>query len=245
MIIEARGLARLYRVGVETIHALRGVDLDVEGNEMVAIMGSSGSGKSTLMNILGCLDRPTAGEYRLDGRTVSSMGSAELARVRNERIGFVFQSFELLPRLSALANVELPLVYSRGGGWWGSRRRRAKAALERVGLGNRMHHRPNQLSGGQKQRVAIARAILGDPAILMADEPTGNLDSTTTREIMDLFAQLHSEGQTILIVTHEDEVAASCRRVVRLRDGEVASDLPIERDVAVRRAAEAAIEVAS
>ena len=245
MIIEARGLTRLYRVGVETIHALRGVDLDVEGNEMVAIMGSSGSGKSTLMNILGCLDRPTAGEYRLDGRTVSSMGSAELARVRNERIGFVFQSFELLPRLSALANVELPLVYSRGGGWWGSRRRRAKAALERVGLGNRMHHRPNQLSGGQKQRVAIARAILGDPAILMADEPTGNLDSTTTREILDLFAQLHSEGQTILIVTHEDEVAASCRRVVRLRDGEVASDLPIERDVAVRRAAEAAIEVAS
>jgi len=245
MIIEARGLARLYRVGVETIHALRRVDLDVEGNEMVAIMGSSGSGKSTLMNILGCLDRPTAGEYRLDGRTVSSMGSAELAQVRNERIGFVFQSFELLPRLSALANVELPLVYSRGGGWWGSRRRRAKAALERVGLGNRMHHRPNQLSGGQKQRVAIARAILGDPAILMADEPTGNLDSTTTREIMDLFAQLHSEGQTILIVTHEDEVAASCRRVVRLRDGEVASDLPIERDVAVRRAAEAAIEVAS
>jgi putative ABC transport system ATP-binding protein len=245
MIIEARRLTRLYRVGVETIHALRGVDLDVAGNEMVAIMGSSGSGKSTLMNILGCLDRPTAGEYRLDGRTVSSMGSAELARVRNERIGFVFQSFELLPRLSALANVELPLVYSRGGGWWGSRRRRAKAALERVGLGNRMHHRPNQLSGGQKQRVAIARAILGDPAILMADEPTGNLDSTTTREIMDLFAQLHAEGQTILIVTHEDEVAACCRRVVRLRDGEVASDLPIERDAAARRGAGAAMEATS
>ncbi|MGA1517520.1 MAG: ABC transporter ATP-binding protein, partial [Phycisphaerales bacterium] len=172
MIIEARGLTRLYRVGVETIHALRGVDLDIAANEMVAVMGSSGSGKSTLMNILGCLDRPTAGSYRLDGRLVSAMGAAELARVRNERIGFVFQSFELLPRLSALANVELPLVYARGGGWWGTRRRKAKAALERVGLGNRMHHRPNQLSGGQQQRVAIARALLLNPAILMAAEPT-------------------------------------------------------------------------
>ncbi len=232
MIIEARGLTRLYRVGVETIHALRGVDLDIAANEMVAVMGSSGSGKSTLMNILGCLDRPTAGTYRLDGRLVSAMGAAELARVRNERIGFVFQSFELLPRLSALANVELPLVYSRGGGWWGTRRRKAKAALERVGLGNRMHHRPNQLSGGQKQRVAIARALLLNPAILMADEPTGNLDSTTTREIMSLFAQLHAEGQTIVVVTHEDEVAACCRRVVRLRDGCVDSDLPIEKDPA-------------
>jgi putative ABC transport system ATP-binding protein len=199
---------------------------------MVAVMGSSGSGKSTLMNILGCLDRPTAGTYRLDGRLVSAMGAAELARVRNERIGFVFQSFELLPRLSALANVELPLVYSRGGGWWGTRRRKAKAALERVGLGNRMHHRPNQLSGGQKQRVAIARALLLNPAILMADEPTGNLDSTTTREIMSLFAQLHAEGQTIVVVTHEDEVAACCRRVVRLRDGCVDSDLPIGKDPA-------------
>ncbi|MBM4105786.1 MAG: ABC transporter ATP-binding protein [Phycisphaerae bacterium] len=251
MIIEARGLTRLYRVGVEVIHALRGVDLDVAVNEMVAIMGSSGSGKSTLMNLLGCLDRPTAGTYRLDGRLVSAMSSGELARVRNERIGFVFQSFELLPRLSALANVELPLVYGRGVGW-GTRRRRARMALERVGLGHRMDHRPNQLSGGQKQRVAIARAILSNPAILMADEPTGNLDSTTTHEIMELFRQLHSEGQTILIVTHEDEVAACCRRVVRLRDGRIESDLPIERDAAAAalrraeaRAAQSAGGVAS
>jgi putative ABC transport system ATP-binding protein len=197
-------------------------------------MGSSGSGKSTLMNLLGCLDRPTAGTYRLDGRLVSSMGAGELARIRNERIGFVFQSFELLPRATALANVELPLVYARGG--WGSRRRRAKAALERVGLADRMHHRPNQLSGGQKQRVAIARAILNNPAILMADEPTGNLDSATTREILSLFRQLHAEGQTILIVTHEDDVAACCQRVVRLGDGRVLSDRPVGEDPASRAA---------
>jgi putative ABC transport system ATP-binding protein len=234
MIIETRGLAREYRVGVETIHALRGVDLEIAANEMVAIMGSSGSGKSTLMNLLGCLDRPTAGTYRLDGRLVSSMGAGELARIRNERIGFVFQSFELLPRATALANVELPLVYARGG--WGSRRRRAKAALERVGLADRMHHRPNQLSGGQKQRVAIARAILNNPAILMADEPTGNLDSATTREILSLFRQLHAEGQTILIVTHEDDVAACCQRVVRLGDGRVLSDRPVGEDPASRAA---------
>lgn len=235
MTISARQLAKIYRVGVEEIHALRGVDLEIARNEWVAIMGSSGSGKSTLMNVLGCLDRPTSGEYWLDGRRVSDMGAGELARVRNERLGFVFQSFELLPRMTALSNVELPLIYSRSGGWWGSRRRRAKAVLERVGLGDRVHHRPNQLSGGQKQRVAIARALLNHPAILMADEPTGNLDSATTAEILDLFAQLHAEGQTIIIVTHEDDVAARCQRVVRLRDGRVLSDLPVEQDQAGRR----------
>jgi len=233
--IRTRQLAKVYRVGVEEIHALRGVDLEIARNEWVAIMGSSGSGKSTLMNMLGCLDRPTSGEYWLDGRRVSDMGSTELARVRNEQIGFVFQAFELLPRMSALSNVELPLIYSRAGSWWGSRRRRARAVLERVGLGDRMDHRPNQLSGGQKQRVAIARALLNQPAILMADEPTGNLDSATTAEILDLFGQLHAEGQTIIIVTHENDVAGRCQRVVRLRDGRVLSDLPVHLDAAGHR----------
>jgi putative ABC transport system ATP-binding protein len=235
MLIELTDITKIYRVGIETIHALRGVSLSIDRNEMVAIMGSSGSGKSTLMNTLGCLDRPTSGTYRLKGREVSRMGAAELAQVRNEDIGFVFQSFELLPRQTALQNVELPLVYARGSGWrWGSRRKRALAALERVGLANRVTHRPNQLSGGQKQRVAIARAILNRPAILMADEPTGNLDSATTHEILNLFRQLHAEGQTVVIVTHEDEVAAHCQRVVRLRDGQILSDLPIAKDPAGR-----------
>ena len=231
-LIEVRALTKIYRVGVETIHALRGLDVSIRRNEMVAIMGSSGSGKSTLMNMLGCLDRPTAGAYFLNGRDVSRMGARELAQVRNEEIGFVFQSFELLPRQTALENVELPLVYARGG--WRGRRQRALAALDRVGLGNRVDHRPNQLSGGQRQRVAIARAILNTPSILLADEPTGNLDSQTTTEILALFRQLHAEGQTIVIVTHEDEVAAHCQRVVRLRDGRVLSDLAIEQDVAGR-----------
>ncbi len=232
-IITIRGMTKIYRVGVETIHALRGIDLDIANNEMVAIMGSSGSGKSTLMNMLGCLDRPTAGTYLLGGRNVSTMKSDELAHIRNEEIGFVFQAFELLHRQTALENVELPLLYSATAGGGRERRRRALEALDRVGLSKRVDHRPNQLSGGQKQRVAIARAILNRPRILMADEPTGNLDSTTTTEILALFTQLHREGQTIIIVTHEDEVAAQCRRVVRLRDGRILSDLAAEEDPSV------------
>ncbi|MCE2874413.1 MAG: ABC transporter ATP-binding protein [Planctomycetaceae bacterium] len=233
--IEVRGVTKVYHVGVEVIHALRGVDLAVHAGEMVAIMGSSGSGKSTLMNTLGCLDRPTAGTYHLGGREVSGLDAAELSQVRNQEIGFVFQSFELLPRLTALENVELPLLYARGKGWGWARQRRklAEEALQRVGLGKRMDHRPNQLSGGQKQRVAIARALIAKPRILMADEPTGNLDTTTTEEILALFAQIHAQGQTVLMVTHENDVAAHCERVVRLRDGLVLSDLPAEQDAAV------------
>ncbi|MFB0985999.1 MAG: ABC transporter ATP-binding protein [Phycisphaerales bacterium] len=235
MLIKLRGISKIYRIGVETIHALRTVDLEIGENEFVAIMGSSGSGKSTLMNILGCLDRPTEGEYRLDDRRTDRMSSAELALVRNERIGFIFQSFELLNRATALRNVELPSVYARGERKK-DRRARALGALDRVGLADRVHHRPNQLSGGQKQRVAIARALLNRPAILLADEPTGNLDSTTTADILGLFNRLHEEGQTVIIVTHEDEVAAHCRRVIRLHDGRVASDRPIGEDPAGRLA---------
>ena len=231
--IRIRGLRKIYRVGTELVHALRGVDLDIGVNEMVAIMGSSGSGKSTLMNILGCLDTPTHGTYELDGRAVSRMGADELAHVRNEKIGFVFQAFELLPRQTALTTVALPLVYSRQANLTlRERRERAERSLKRVGLGSRMDHRPNQLSGGQKQRVAIARAILNNPSILMADEPTGNLDTTTTAEILSIFRQLHAEGQTIIMVTHENDVAAHCQRVVRLRDGRILSDLPIGEDEA-------------
>jgi putative ABC transport system ATP-binding protein len=228
MIIRIRNLMKHYIVGVERIRAIDGVDLEIGKNEYVAIMGSSGSGKSTLMNILGCLDRPTAGTYELDGRMVSHMGAANLARVRNELIGFVFQSFELLPRATAWKNVELPLIYSRGG-WW-TRRSRARKALETVGLGDRMRHRPNQLSGGQRQRVAIARALVNNPAILLADEPTGNLDSATSEEILALFDQLHNTGQTIIMVTHEGDVARHAKRIVRMKDGRVQSDLPVEQD---------------
>jgi putative ABC transport system ATP-binding protein len=228
-VIRLSDIRKVYKVGVEVIRALDGVDLQVGQNEYVAVMGTSGSGKSTLMNILGCLDRPTSGTYELDGRITTKMGAGSLARVRNERIGFVFQSFELLPRLTALKNVELPLLYSPAG-WWG-RRRRAKDALKRVGLGDRMRHRPNQLSGGQKQRVAIARALVARPSILLADEPTGNLDSATSDEILKLFDELHNAGQTIIMVTHESDVARHAKRIIRMKDGKVRSDLPTAQDV--------------
>jgi len=219
MMIRLENVTKVYRVGVERIHALNGISLEVAENEYLAVMGPSGSGKSTLMNILGCLDRPTSGTYQLDGKLLTRMGAGGLASIRNQRIGFVFQSFELLPRLNALKNVELPLIYS-GLGWY-SRRRRARAVLERVGLTGRMKHRPNQLSGGEKQRVAIARALIVNPRILLADEPTGNLDSRTSEEILALFDQLHRQGQTIIMVTHEEHVAGHSKRIVQMKDGRI------------------------
>jgi putative ABC transport system ATP-binding protein len=221
-VIVTRGIRRDYDMGGEVVHALRGVDLAIRRNEYVAIMGPSGSGKSTLMNIVGCLDTPNAGEYWLNGELVSRMKDDELARVRNREIGFVFQTFNLLPRATALHNVELPLVYA--GVPSAERKRRAKEALERVQLGDRIDHRPNELSGGQRQRVAIARALINNPAILLADEPTGNLDSQTSDEIMRVFEGLASGGQTVIMVTHEPDIAAHARRVVVLRDGRVSSD---------------------
>jgi putative ABC transport system ATP-binding protein len=223
LVIAVRGLTRTYEMGAEVIQALRGVDLDIRRNEYVAIMGPSGSGKSTLMNLIGCLDTPSDGEYWLGGQEVSRMADDALARIRNREIGFVFQTFNLLPRATALHNVELPLVYA--GASARDRRARAEEALARVGLRDRMHHRPNELSGGQRQRVAIARALVNRPSILLADEPTGNLDSTTSEEIMRVFADLHREGQTVVMVTHEPDIAAHAERVVVLRDGRVASDV--------------------
>ena len=226
-VIVTRGIKREYDMGGEIVRALRGVDVAIRRNEYVAIMGPSGSGKSTLMNLIGCLDTPDAGEYWLSGNLVSSMADDELARVRNREIGFVFQTFNLLPRATALHNVELPLVYA--GVASDERRRRAKAALERVQLGDRMSHRPNELSGGQRQRVAIARALVNEPSILLADEPTGNLDSTTSEEIMRVFEGLAESGQTVIMVTHEPDIAAHARRVIVLRDGMIESDDRRER----------------
>jgi putative ABC transport system ATP-binding protein len=220
--IRLQGITKQYQMGDQTVHALQGIDLDIERNEMIAFIGASGSGKSTMMNIVGCLDRPSSGEYWLNGREVATMSGDDLARVRNQEIGFIFQSFHLLPRASALDNVAQPLIYR--GVPLRERLALAEQALQKVGLGARVHHRPNELSGGQRQRVAIARALVGKPSILLADEPTGNLDSATSLEIMDLIRELHAGGQTVVIVTHEPEIAEQCQRVVRLRDGRVVSD---------------------
>jgi putative ABC transport system ATP-binding protein len=225
-VIVTRHLQRDYDMGGEVVHALRGVDLVIRKNEFVAIMGPSGSGKSTLMNLVGCLDSPSAGEYWLNGHRVSELGDDELARIRNKEIGFVFQTFNLLPRATALHNVELPLVYAGLGGR--ERRELASDALTRVGLQDRMQHRPNELSGGQRQRVAIARALVNRPSILLADEPTGNLDSATSEEILALFEGLYREGQTIVLVTHESDIAAHARRQVHLKDGRVERDFATE-----------------
>lgn len=229
-LIEIRKLERTYVIGAEKVRALRGVDLKVGANEYVAVMGHSGSGKSTLMNVLGCLDRADGGEYYLNGIHTTRMSEGQLAHVRNRQIGFVFQSFELMGRISALKNVELPLIYSTVSFW--KRRQMAKEALERVGLGERIHHKPNQLSGGEKQRVAVARALVNQPSLLLADEPTGNLDTKTSDGIMLLFEKLYQEGQTIIMVTHEADIACRARRIVRMRDGQIVSDLPTQQDPA-------------
>lgn len=218
--LELDGVTKAYQMGDIAVPVLHGIDLRIDDGEMVAIMGPSGSGKSTLMNILGCLDSPTSGDYRLDGTDVGNLSKSQLAKVRGRKIGFVFQSFNLIPRTSAALNVELPLVYAGVSG----RRQRARHALERVGLGERLDHMPNELSGGQKQRVAIARALINDPAIVLADEPTGALDSRSSEEIMALLTELNGAGTTIVVITHEEEIARCAKRVVRLRDGLIGSD---------------------
>lgn len=227
MLISIKSLTKTYLMGAEIVEALKNVTLNIEKNEYVALMGPSGSGKSTLMNLLGCLDSPTSGEYWLNGTEVSTMDDGELAEVRNKEIGFVFQTFNLMPRLSALENVALPLVYAGIGRE--ERLAKAKKTLESVGLGDRITHKPNELSGGQRQRVAVARALVNDPAIILADEPTGNLDTRTSYEIMGLFEQIHKAGNTVIIVTHEQDIAMHAHRIVRLRDGMIESDLPNEK----------------
>lgn len=230
VVIQAKELAKHYVMGEMVVKALNGVDLEIREGEFVAIMGPSGSGKSTFMNMIGCLDRPTSGEVLLRGESVGRMSDSKLAEIRNKYIGFVFQSFNLLPRTSALRNVELPLLY--GGA--SDRSEKAKAALERVGLGDRVTHKPNELSGGQQQRVAIARAIVNDPLFILADEPTGNLDTRTSEETLALFQELNRTGKTVVIVTHEDEVAMHCKRVVRFRDGVIESDDIVDKPVDAR-----------
>ena len=222
LVIDIRGITKIYKMGDARIHALRGVSLQICRNEYLAIMGPSGSGKSTMMNVVGCLDTPTAGDYEFNGRNVAHMDDNELADIRNREIGFVFQTFNLLPRSDALRNVELPLIYA--GLPAHERRARAEEVLQSVGLGDRMHHKPNELSGGQRQRVAIARALVNNPSIILADEPTGNLDSKTGEEIMQLLEVLYERGNTIILVTHEEDIARHARRIVRLRDGVVESD---------------------
>jgi putative ABC transport system ATP-binding protein len=228
-LIELADVYKIYDMGAEKVHALNGIDLVIERGEYVAIMGASGSGKSTLMNLIGCLDTPTSGSYHLNGVAVEELDDSQLAAIRNKEIGFVFQTFNLLPRTDALHNVELPLIYA--GMPRRERRERARHALERVGLGDRMHHNPNELSGGQRQRVAIARALVNDPSLLLADEPTGNLDSTTSVEIMELFDQLQASGNTVVLVTHESDIAQHARRRVSLRDGKVLADTPTGKPV--------------
>lgn len=236
-VIEITDLTKIYQMGQTEVRALAGVSFDIRENEYIAIMGPSGSGKSTLMNMLGCLDTPTSGEYILNGNRVSQMDDAELADIRNREIGFVFQTFNLLPRTSCLANVELPLIYA--GVKSSERKEKAKDVLTKVGLGDRVDHKPNELSGGQRQRVAIARALVNNPSIILADEPTGNLDTKTGEEIMLLFEELYRQGNTIIVVTHETEVAEHARRIIRLRDGLIESDQPVENPVLAGEAAEA------
>ncbi len=242
MLIEMREIEKTYTVGEEKVRALRGVTFSIDRGEYVAIMGPSGSGKSTLMNLIGCLDTPTGGEYLLNGAQVQSMTDDDLARIRNREIGFVFQTFNLLARTSALAQVELPLVYS--GIPKKERRERAEKALERVGLSDRSHHNPNELSGGQRQRVAIARALVTGPSLLLADEPTGNLDSGTGEDIMRLFRELNDQGNAIILVTHEEDIAAHARRIIRIRDGRISDDRPNDSSRAelVARAKREALE---
>lgn len=230
--ITVSGLHKIYHLGDISVHALRGVSLEIKAGEFVAIMGPSGSGKSTFMNILGCLDKPTEGSYVLDGEQIATLDDDELAAIRNRKIGFVFQTFNLIPRRPAYRQVMLPLLYNPD--YSGNAEELARAALERVGLGDRLEHKPNELSGGQQQRVAIARALVNNPSVILGDEPTGNLDTRTSEEIMALFQDLHAEGRTVIIVTHEEDIAAHTRRIIRFRDGHVISDQPVTNPVDAR-----------